>query len=132
MSKTRKSRKVFSYSKFWQLLQLNIQKRQKWNETKTLPCTPNRKIGILGKFSLTSNFYSSCKLLVPNLYFLDRGWSLIFLWLLILSHVFPENFIKFPQVAQKIWRFSSPIFGVFNFWSFLTFHCYKEINDVSI
>ena len=35
-----------------------------------------------------------------------------FLWLLILTHVFPENFIEVPQVVQKIWRFSRSIFGL--------------------
>ena len=30
--------------------------------------------------------------------------SIVFLWLLTLSHIFPENLIKVPQVAQKIWR----------------------------
>ena len=39
-----------------------------------------------------------------------------FLWLLILSHVFHENFIEVLQVVQKIWRISRPP----QFSSFLT------------
>ena len=31
------------------------------------------------------------------------------LWLLILRHIFPVNFIKVPHVVQKIWRFSRSI-----------------------
>ena len=44
---------------------------------------------------------------------------LLFFCDLILTHIFPENFIKVPQVVQKIWRFSctiliySSIFWVF-------------------
>ena len=73
---------------------------------------------------------------------------LLFFCDLILTHIFPENFIKVPQVVQKIWRFSctiliySSIFWVFwhvlvNKEVFVTKEvlqpcCYKEINDVSI
>ena len=39
----------------------------------------------------------------------ERVKPCFFLWLLILSHVFPENFIEVPQVVQKIWRFSRSI-----------------------
>ena len=52
----------------------------------------------------------------------EKGWSLVFL-LLILSHIFPENFIEVPQVVQKIWKFScsiltfAPLSRVF--WHFL-------------
>ena len=71
-----------------------------------LPYTLNRKLGNLRKCSFTSNFYRDSK-------------ALFFLRLLILSHIFAENFIKFPHVIQKIWRFSrsisifSSIFRVF-------------------
>ena len=101
-----------------------------------LPYTLNRKLGNLRKCSFTSNFYRDSK-------------ALFFLRLLILSHIFAENVIKFPHVIQKIWRFSrsisifSSIFRVF--WRFLVKKqavvtekvlqppcCYKEINDISI
>ena len=36
-------------------------------------------------------------------------------------YIFPENFIKIPQIIQKIWRFFS---------IFLTFPCSKETNDI--
>ena len=32
---------------------------------------------------------------------------------IILKHIFPENFIEFPQVVQKIWRNSLPILAIF-------------------
>ena len=44
-----------------------------------------------------------------------------FLYLLILRHIFPENFIKVPQVVQKMRRFSCSIF--IDFSGFLTFSC---------
>ena len=51
----------------------------------------------------------------------------------IISHIFPENFIEFPQVIQKIWRFSPSILTIFiNFEDFLTYPCHKETNEVSI
>ena len=110
--------------------------------------TQNRKLGYLGKRSLTSNFDSCCNLIFRNdknelrqklcpvpkiekseilerflslqiftvvvtcskfVYSRERVKPCFFLWLLILSHVFPENFIEVPQVVQKIWRFSRSI-----------------------
>ena len=51
----------------------------------------------------------------------------------IIRLIFPENFIKIPQVVQKIWRASSSTSPIFvNFPNFLTFPCYKQTNDVSI
>ena len=32
---------------------------------------------------------------------------------IILKHIFPENFIDFPQVVQKIWRISLSILAIF-------------------
>ena len=43
---------------------------------------------------------------------------------LILRHIFPENFIEFPQVGQKIWENS-----FINFFDYLTLPCYKETNE---
>ena len=52
---------------------------------------------------------------------------------IILKHIFPENFIEFPQVVQKIWRNSLSILAKFDqFFGFLTLLCYKETNDVSL
>ena len=39
----------------------------------------------------------------------NRAKPCFFLWLLILSHIFPENFIKVSQVVQKIFRYSHSI-----------------------
>ena len=51
----------------------------------------------------------------------------------IIRLIFPENFIKIPQVVQKISRASSSTSLIFvNFPNFLTFPCYKQTNDVSI
>ena len=52
---------------------------------------------------------------------------------IIISLIFPENFIEISQVFQKIWRFSPSILTIFiNFSDFLIFPCYKETNDVNI
>ena len=55
---------------------------------------------------------------------------------IIISHIFPENFIEIPQVVQKIWRISLSILAVFidfrRFLDFLIFPCYRETNDVSL
>ena len=41
---------------------------------------------------------------------------------IILKHIFPENFIEFPQVVQKIWRISLSILVIFiNFPPFFGF-----------
>ena len=49
---------------------------------------------------------------------------------IIISNIFPENFIEIPQVVHKIWSFSLPIFAIFI--DFLTFPCYKETDDVNL
>ena len=50
----------------------------------------------------------------------------------IISHIFWESFIEIPHVIQKMWRSFSPILTIFiNISDFLTFHFYKETNDVS-
>ena len=52
---------------------------------------------------------------------------------IISKHIFPDNFIGFPQVVQKIWRNSLSILAIFiNFLDFLTLPCYKETNDISL
>ena len=52
---------------------------------------------------------------------------------IIISHIFPENFIEVLQVVQKICRFFSPILtALINFLDFLTFPCFKETTDVVI
>ena len=49
-----------------------------------------------------------------------------------LSHIFPENFIKIPQVVQTVWRFTLSSNNYFNrFFDFLTFPCSKETKDVT-
>ena len=85
-----------------QYMLLEVKKKNsKVSEFSILPYTQIRKLGNLGKCCFTSNFVSSCNFF-PNLYFLERKWNLIFLWLSILSHIFPKNFIEVPQVFQKI------------------------------
>ena len=53
-----------------------------------------------------------------------------------ISHIFSENFIEVPLVAQKIRRFSPSILTIFtifiDFSDILTFPCYKETNEASI
>ena len=81
--------------------------------------TQNQELGNLAKFTFNSDFNSSCNFF-KNL--LERRWSIVSLWLLILSHIFPENFIEISQIFQKIWRFSPSVLTMFiNFLGFLTF-----------
>ena len=56
--------------------------------------------------------------------FWREGQILIFVTFnIIISHIFPENFIKISQVVQKIWRFSTSILTNFiNLWDF--FHIF--------
>ena len=66
--------------------------------------------------------------------FLEKGWTSTFLWHfnIIVSYIFPENFIEILQVVQKIWRFSSSLSTIFvNYLDFLTFSRYKNTNDVT-
>ena len=52
---------------------------------------------------------------------------------IIISHIFPENFIEITQVVQNLWRISLSILAIFiNFLDFLTFPFYKETNDASL
>ena len=52
---------------------------------------------------------------------------------IIISYIFPENFIEIYQVSQKIWVFISLILIIFvNILDIFTFTCYKATNDVSI
>ena len=52
---------------------------------------------------------------------------------IIISHIFPENFIKNPHIVQRIWRFFPPILTIFiAFLDSFMFPCYKETNDHSI
>ena len=87
------------------------------SEVTILPYTQNRKLGNLGKCSYTSNFDSSCNF--SKFVFSPEKVKPCFFVTLVLSHKFPENFIKVPQVVRKIWRFShsilifSSIFQVF-------------------
>ena len=51
---------------------------------------------------------------------------------IFLSHIFHGNFIEFPQVLQKIWKFSCSILSIFKiFLDYFTFPCYKETDDIS-
>ena len=51
-------------------------------------------------------------------------WNPVFLRLnIIISYIFPENFIEFPEVVKKIWRFFLSILTIFIlffgfFWHF--------------
>ena len=52
---------------------------------------------------------------------------------IILKYIFPENFIEFPLVVQKIWRNSLLILAIFlSFLDILTLPCYKETNGVTL
>ena len=54
---------------------------------------------------------------------------------IIISHIFPENFIEISHVAQMIWRISLSLLAIFNFHQFsdfLTFSCLEETNDDSL
>ena len=52
---------------------------------------------------------------------------------IVISHIFPENFIEILQDVQNIWRFyPSTLFIFIHFSDFLTFPCYKETDDVCI
>ena len=52
---------------------------------------------------------------------------------IIISHIFPENFIGIPQVVQKIRRISLSTLAIFiDFLKFLSFPCHKEANDISL
>ena len=45
---------------------------------------------------------------------------------IIITYIFPENFIEITQIVQKIWIFSSSILTIFNnFLDFLTYPCYE-------
>ena len=64
----------------------------------------------------------------PKLYLLKRGETLVFVTFnIIISHIFPENFIKILQVAQKIWRFSLPILAIF-----IAFYQFFGFSDFSL
>ena len=63
-------------------------------------------------------------LVFPKLYLLKRGCTLLFFvaFHIIISHIFPENFILIPQFAQEIWWFSVSILTIFiNFYQFFGF-----------
>ena len=66
--------------------------------------------------------------------FWREGQILIFVTFnIIISHIFPENFIKNPHIVQRIWRFFPPILTIFiAFLDSFMFPCYKETNDHSI
>ena len=84
--------------------------------------TQNRKLRNLGKFFFTSDFDSICNFFRIYI-FCKQSEALFFLWLLMLSHIFPEKFIKVSHVVQDIFRFSHSILifpSIFwVFWHFL-------------
>ena len=66
----------------------------------------------------------------PRICYLEREWKPVFLvtFNIIISHIFPENFIEITQVIQKIWRFSPLILTIFmNFSDFLLFFVAKKL-----
>ena len=97
------------------------------SEFSILSYTQNQKFGNLGKYSFTSNFDSICNFFRIWI-FCKQSEALFFLWLLILSHIFPENLIKVPHVVQKIFRFSRSIL-IFSsiFWVFWHFVVNEEV-----
>ena len=46
---------------------------------------------------------------------------------IIISHIFPENFIEIPQVVQKIWKISLSILAIF-----IEFHQFFGLFDISL
>ena len=89
-------------------------------------------------FAIKSNSIWSAPVVFPKICLLEKGLSPAFCdffvtFYIIISHIFPENFIEISQVVQKIWRFFQSILSVFiDFSDFLTFPCYRETIDVSI
>ena len=69
----------------------------------------------------------------PKMYFLETGWGSVFFKFnfdVIISHIFPANVIKIPQVFYIIWRFTPPTLCIY-FSDFLTFPYDKETNGVT-
>ena len=64
-----------------------------------------------------------------------KPWFFVTLNIIII-HIFPENFIKFAQVVQKIWKISRSILAILSIFTdlldFLTIPCYNKSNDVSL
>ena len=46
---------------------------------------------------------------LTKIYLLERRWN----FNIIISHIFPENFIEVPWVVQEIWTFSPSILTIF-------------------
>ena len=92
------------------------------------------KIGVLNPKKAES-VNLTLTVVFPKICFSEIEWSPGFLGLfnIIVSDIFPENFIEIPHLVQKIRRFSSSILTIFvNVSDILTFSCCKETNDVSI
>ena len=143
---------MFSYFKFWQL-QLNSQKRQKWTETKTsrLWNGLKRKKRKLPKFP-TFRFFPIPKIekakILESFLLLQIFTVVVTFSKFVFSRerVKPCFFVTFNIKSRLSWKFhwsSSScledmeifLFNInifINFSTFLTFPCYKEINDVSI
>ena len=52
---------------------------------------------------------------------------------MIISEIFPENFIEIHHVDQMIWGLFSSIFAIFaNFLDFFDIYLLQKTNDVSI
>ena len=66
-------------------------------------------------------------ILSPTWFFQECGIYIEGIALLI-SHIFPENFIEIPQVLQNIWRFSPSILTIFtDFWIFCNSFVAKKL-----
>ena len=97
------------------------------SEFSILSYTQNRKLGNLGKCSFTSNFDSICNFFQICIFckqtFNIKTFNNIFniLWLLILSHIFPEKFLTLFRIYSDFLVHCINIFIIF--WGFLTFPC---------
>ena len=101
----------------------------KANEASTFTFTEetfiiNQKFDYNDRCLLFLSTLTNLFMVLRKTYLLKRLWNPGFLWLLfniILKHIFPNNFIKFSQVVQKIWRNSLLI--LVNFHQFSSIFC---------
>ena len=75
----------------------------------------------VGQFYLSCGFFKnvSAKEIVNSWFFVTLN--------IIISHIFPENFIEIPQVVQKIWRLSLTKLA-----SFIDFYQFFGFFDISL
>ena len=89
---------------FYGFLSPSLNKQDFWVSLRYLnaPLIP-KKLGCFSPYDFSKNVFSRGS--VKYCFFVTFN--------LFINHIFPENFIKIPQVVQKIWRFSSSILTIF-------------------